>query len=110
MTFDTNTQTMVGSDLVLTALVKNVSKDDKDVEMVLAARTCRYWNHSSDDKHLAKEKFAERTIKPGESNPDTPLLDFSRSCCPCLRWQGAKCEKTHTDPHRFLFPVVQQAG
>ena len=76
MTFDTNTQTMVGSDLVLTAQVKNVSKDDKDVEMVLAARTCRYWNHSSDDKHLAKEKFVKRTIKPGESKPDTPLLDF----------------------------------
>lgn len=67
MTFDTDTQTMVGSDLVLTAFVKNVSKEDKEVEVVMAARTCRYWNHSSDDKLLAKEKFPKRTIKPGES-------------------------------------------
>ena len=63
--FDTETQTMMGEDLVLTAYVKNLDKQDKDVDTVMAVRTCPYWNRSCDDKHLVKEKFPTRRIKAG---------------------------------------------
>ena len=63
--FDTETQTMIGEDLVLTAYVKNLDKQDKEVDTVMAVRTCPYWDRSSDTRHLVKENFPTRRIKAG---------------------------------------------
>jgi hypothetical protein len=51
----------------VTARVKNVSKNDSDVSMVLAVRSCSYWNRSRGEQDLAEKEFEKKTLKAGES-------------------------------------------
>ncbi|KAK7114384.1 annulin-like isoform X2 [Littorina saxatilis] len=67
VTFDRKTQTMIGKDLVITSYVNNVSKEDKAVDVIMAVRTCTYWNNSVDDKALEKKTLPRKTIKAGQT-------------------------------------------
>lgn len=67
VTFQMGEQTMVGDDLIVTSLVKNVSSEERTVTVTMTARTTTYWDRSISDENLAKENFADVTIKPAES-------------------------------------------
>ncbi|XP_076448820.1 protein-glutamine gamma-glutamyltransferase Z-like [Babylonia areolata] len=76
-------QTELGQDLTVTALVKNISKEDKEVELLMSARTSSYFNNSEYDKDLCKENLGKRTIKAGVEEKmqiTVPVEAYSESC------------------------------
>ncbi|KAK7497699.1 hypothetical protein BaRGS_00011094 [Batillaria attramentaria] len=58
--------TIIGKDLIVEAKVKNISKGDRRVVMSMTSRSTRYWDYSTHDDLVSREKFRVVNLKPGQ--------------------------------------------
>ena len=60
---DEDINPMVGQDVVITAHVKNVSREDRVIRTIMTVCTKQYTNLSRDSKGLAKQRFPDMILR-----------------------------------------------
>lgn len=113
--------TLADVEFVVKANVTNVSKENRDVTMILAVRRCSYWNRSQGDQCLAREQFDKKTVKAGETEEyklTLKTMDCLEKCDEHITFFAYACAMdvktsmphSHQRPYRVRRPDLEVKG